>query len=531
MRNFIDIVGAVLDEQFVSGFEIDRISKRIPIEVFKNPSRAEYNDCEQYDAVRAMIVDSDLYIWSFSALHAEVAEHMHFPKTCIPVILHGDYKGDVQVSVTDFSERTIWHHNGDVADEIRSVLTDFGFKEINVEYYDYAIVGDWSEADYEEEEEEEEDINEARNPKEIKQFRDDYNNRYIKSDTHGESARTNSRWKSSLSSMMRRHGFTILGAGINGAVYENPNYQYVIKVYRKDVGYDDWIQFALTNKHNSYVPKVRGKPIRLNDVFTAVRLEKLHEVDPVAANETISQIESIWSWRLHDGDSWKKFNRQGVSEAFPEIDLDIVDIAIYLYDWEGHTDLTVHNMMQRPNGELVIIDPLYIMPPEDYQLEEGILEAFYHGSQEESPMFIIGHEGNVSTAFGNYKSSRYGVFLSDNPRFAQQYGRVGKYTVDSQYIRDENGLRSDIDEFVETLDPFDKDERHIWLCARNVQTGSWPLWQMFDGDLGKAFYEFVKDEVDGYNFHEDHEDENEPNGSLESKTTVVLNPSVIRKIK
>lgn len=41
-------------------------------------------------------------------------------------------------------------------------------------------------------------------------------------------------------------------------------------------------------------------------------------------------------------------------------DHDLVEIAKFMRDWEPVSDLSHHNIMERSNGEIVIIDPLYI---------------------------------------------------------------------------------------------------------------------------------------------------------------------------
>lgn len=365
------------------------------------------------------------------------------------------------------------------------------------------------------------EVTEARNPEQIKQFRQKFGDRSINSDTHGESARSNPRWKKTLSSWMEEHGFGIIGAGINGAVYENPNYPYVIKVYRTDHAYDDWIWFSKTNPNNPYVPRVKGNVIRLNDVFNAVRLEKLIPADQSIANNFVDLLENLIE--AH----WNPSKKEKLNDADPYM----ASIAKYLRDWEGHTDITIHNVMMRTNGDLVLIDPLYTPPRDTIEIEidDDLYEAYYHGSQEDAPNFIIGHDGNVSNAFGNYTSKRYGVFLSNNPKFAQQYGKVGTYEITTDHILPPRGVRGIVDEFIDTLDPFGED-RGIWLEARNVQMGSWPFWRMFEDELGERFYNYVKDDYDAIQFEEDHEDDTEENGSVESLTTVVLNPSVIKRV-
>lgn len=376
-----------------------------------------------------------------------------------------------------------------------------------------------------------EKVDEARNPESIKRFSKDYDSENIVSDTHGQSARSEPEWKQTLTNMMMKHNFSLVGNGINGAVYENQNYPYVIKVYRRDHAYDEWLYFSRTHRNNKYVPKIKGNGVVLNRIFNAVRLEKLVPCPVSLANDLISNIDAILDATMRIS---ARMQQEGDEALIERSDPDLVEIARLLLDWEGNTDLTTHNVMMRRDGSPVIIDPLYIQPRDaweyDGEWEEDIFEtSYYHGSQEDAPNFIIGHQGNNSNFLGNYSSKRYGVFLSNNPKFAQQYGKVGKYEIDTPHILPPQGVRGLVDGFVDSLDPFGED-RGIWLEARNVQTGTWPFWRMFEDELGERFYAYAKDDYDAIEFEEDHDDDSEENGSVESLTTVVLNPSVIKRV-
>lgn len=376
-----------------------------------------------------------------------------------------------------------------------------------------------------------EKVDEARNPESIKRFSKAYDSEHIVSDTHGQSARSEPEWKQTLINMMMKHDFSLVGNGINGAVFGNSSYPYVIKVYRRDHAYDEWLYFSRTHRNNKYVPKIKGKGVVLNQIFNAVRLEKLVPCPISLANDLISNIDTILDASMRIS---TRTQLEGDEALIERSDPDLVEIARLLQDWEGNTDLTTHNIMMRRDGSPVIIDPLYIQPRDawdhDDEWEEGIFEtSYYHGSQEDAPNFIIGHQGNNSNFLGNYSSKRYGVFLSNNPKFAQQYGKVGKYEIDTPHILPAQGVRSLVNDFVDSLDPFGED-RNIWLEARNVQSGAWPFWRMFEDDLGERFYAYVKDDYDAIEFEEYHDDDSEEDGSIESLTTVVLNPNVIKRV-
>ena len=90
-----------------------------------------------------------------------------------------------------------------------------------------------------------------------------------------------------------------------------------------------------------------------------------------------------------------------------------------------------------------------------------------------------------STAIGWYDVTRHGIFLTNNENFAKQYGKnILSLTVD---IKNPALINEDIQyDFVSTLDPFQ--ERELWLQAKHAQK----TWNLFDGDVGERFVNFLK---------------------------------------
>lgn len=188
-----------------------------------------------------------------------------------------------------------------------------------------------------------------RNPPEIGDFGAAFNDPKIISRAQSQSARKNPAWKKSLVSSMRKYGFELVGAGFNGAVFQNPNYPFVIKVYRKDEGYDEWLHFSRTHSSNRFVPKFRGETIIVNDIFRAVRLEPLISCPNESACDFIDMVEQVKNI------SWNR------STELPD-DHDLVEVSSFMREWEQASDLTPHNVMCRADGQVVIIDPVCISP-------------------------------------------------------------------------------------------------------------------------------------------------------------------------
>lgn len=144
-KNEVEAEGGEIVESFLSGH---KNWKGNPVELFKNPDKREYLQVlGDNDQVRALILGDDLIIWNvFSDLHVRVMEQIKAPNTVIPVVIYGR-PGDpvASVQVTDASKSTVWHHNGNVDNEIftcaalQQIFVDF-----DISYYDEDIVGSWS---------------------------------------------------------------------------------------------------------------------------------------------------------------------------------------------------------------------------------------------------------------------------------------------------------------------------------------------------------------------------------------------------
>lgn len=138
------------------------------------------------------------------------------------------------------------------------------------------------------------------------------------------------KWQMTLPELMNKFGFKLLGAGKYASVYGNDKYPYVIKVFMRDTAYLKWLAFAKQNQNNPWVPKIRGKVVRIGPTFMAVRLERL---------ETGGKSSD-----LYDADA------RGEHDA--------VTVANFLESNAKLLDLHDGNVMKRGN-QTVIVDPFY----------------------------------------------------------------------------------------------------------------------------------------------------------------------------
>ncbi len=137
-------------------------------------------------------------------------------------------------------------------------------------------------------------------------------------------------------------------------MFANPRYPYVLKLYREDHGFDEWLYFVRTHPNNPYVPRIKGATIRLNSIFKAVRIEALVPCPTDRANAFVDRVQNI-----ADASYPKRKEMDGGDDPH------LVEVADFMRDWSPVNDLSHHNVMMRKNGEIVIIDPIYIEPGQE----------------------------------------------------------------------------------------------------------------------------------------------------------------------
>lgn len=139
-----------------------------------------------------------------------------------------------------------------------------------------------------------------------------------------------------------------IGSGYYGQVYARPEDNFVVKIFRHDVGYTKFLEFIRSNINNPYVPKLKGKIIKLPNRYSIVRIEKLKKID----YELFSQIEFA---------SYNDRNKPLIDEInkkYPGL-LDFIDqLRNEVKNSQGKIGYDLHpgNMMMRGDTP-VITDP------------------------------------------------------------------------------------------------------------------------------------------------------------------------------
>lgn len=81
--------------------------------------------------------------------------------------------------------------------------------------------------------------------------------------------------------ILQKNGYTRLGKGAFGAVYEKPNIPYVLKIFSsRDEAYLEFIRLAQAYSNNPHFPKFYGKVVRVTKDYYAIRMEKLTKFNP-----------------------------------------------------------------------------------------------------------------------------------------------------------------------------------------------------------------------------------------------------------
>jgi hypothetical protein len=118
-----------------------------------------------------------------------------------------------------------------------------------------------------------------------------------------------------------------------------------------------------------------------------------------------------------------------------------------------------------------------------------ISSNWYHGTDSifDPSDFRNQSESINSTILGPISVTRNGIFLTDNPELAKDYGsNVMNLKADVKNTANlTRNLRLD---FVDSLDPWT--ERDLWLLAKNTLHD----WQLFDNEVGARFVQWLKNQ-------------------------------------
>lgn len=146
--------------------------------------------------------------------------------------------------------------------------------------------------------------------------------------------------------------------------------------------------------------------------------------------------------------------------------------------------------------------------------------TLYHGSPSDDPRFKIGHTGKNSHTFGDYESTRHGIFLTDNPEFAKLYGEPRQYDVYPQKTAplDHTDITYNFMKDSEDSDYYQDIKQLVFSNA---------TWEFFEDEVGELFTKWLKH--NGYDSARFIEYNTNDNGKeLKSNTLVLLDLTKIK---
>jgi hypothetical protein len=156
----------------------------------------------------------------------------------------------------------------------------------------------------------------------------------------------------SMKGIMISKGMKHIGGGAYGHTFRSKHDGSVIKIFKPDKGYTNFLQYVKENKDDIHLPKIRKlaqfKHMK-NKGLSLIKLEKLHPID---MHDVVQIRDYVF------GSANPNFEK-----AFKE---DKPSLARSLRKLVSHSekhrstvrlDLNKNNIMKRTNGDIVITDP------------------------------------------------------------------------------------------------------------------------------------------------------------------------------
>ena len=187
-------------------------------------------------------------------------------------------------------------------------------------------------------------LTELRKPPEIDIFK---NSKEVKNLKAVDSR--NEKWRKSLPDLFQHYGFSQVGEGKFGSVFINEEYPYALKIFMKDTAYLKFLNFVKQNPDNKYLPKIKGKVLKITPMVMAVRLEKL---TPAAGG---SKFGNFFKMCLDPEDFLEGYMEL---DSISKDDKDAVSICNFLVENKKICDIHRGNIMMRGQTP-ILIDHLY----------------------------------------------------------------------------------------------------------------------------------------------------------------------------
>lgn len=180
-------------------------------------------------------------------------------------------------------------------------------------------------------------------------------------------------WPQIIEHIKQHYGIQLVGSGAYGQVFIHPSWNYVIKIYESDPGYDRFLNICSSMK-TPHLPKVIKPPktihqfhLRLKEAGSKLNIVKLEILSPLSIDfkNSLRQVKGGYSNKkiAHLYSLFKTHQKDAVyNELNSKYDLDSLFQTLQIIENNISTDhdfLDIHdgNFMMRGNT-IVIVDPI-----------------------------------------------------------------------------------------------------------------------------------------------------------------------------
>lgn len=156
-------------------------------------------------------------------------------------------------------------------------------------------------------------------------------------------------------------GFTRMGQGSYGLVFTHPNIDYCVKIFRPDKGYRLFLKFCSENPGNPHLPTIKGQLSRINNTYSAIRMERLEPLTLSSEEQMIRSLSMLADYPSTEEFIQRFSNTKSKTFEYYSSQPRFVETYQQLTAFAGsqvEMDLKKENVMKR--GQIyVFIDPYY----------------------------------------------------------------------------------------------------------------------------------------------------------------------------
>lgn len=158
--------------------------------------------------------------------------------------------------------------------------------------------------------------------------------------------------------IMKEYGFSKLGIGSSGIVFEKEGYPWVFKIFKHDKAYLSFYKYAKENQQYTCVPKIKGGLIMINDDTYAIRTEKLSPMTASQAKAVMGIVQRLVDLVADDLDvEDMEQDDQSLVKKFNSMYRVLYSIYHNQTFMNTIPDLSPSNIMMRGNTP-VLVDPV-----------------------------------------------------------------------------------------------------------------------------------------------------------------------------